>query len=48
MQTTGKPFRKKVMPDTPSTVGTVAVLEAAFDLVEQNLVIPGMLARSTI
>ncbi|EAV40146.1 hypothetical protein SIAM614_00035 [Stappia aggregata IAM 12614] len=37
MQTTGKPFRKKVMPDTPSTVGAVAVLEAAFDLVEQNL-----------
>lgn len=48
MQTTGKAFSKKIVPDTPGTIGAVTIFEAAFDLVQENLVIPGMVARRTI
>lgn len=40
MQTTEKAFGEEAVPDTPCAVGAIAILEAAFDLVEQDLVIP--------
>ncbi|ERI14577.1 hypothetical protein O206_21365 [Ochrobactrum sp. EGD-AQ16] len=33
------------MSDTPRALRAVAVLKADFDLAEQSIVIPGMLAR---
>ena len=48
MQTTGKAFSKKIVSDTPCTIAAVTIFEAAFNLVQENLVIPGMLARRTI
>lgn len=48
MQTTGEAFGEEVVPDTPRAVGAVAILEAVLDLVEQSLIIPGMLARRAV
>lgn len=48
MRAGGKAFSKKVVPDTPGTMGAVAIFEAAFDLSQENLVIPGMVTRGTM
>ncbi|GHC81227.1 hypothetical protein GCM10010136_34620 [Limoniibacter endophyticus] len=48
MQAAEEAFGEKVVPDTPGTIGTVTVLEAVLDLVEQNLILPGMSARRTV
>lgn len=48
MQTTGKAFGEKVVPDAPRAIGAVAIFKAVLDLVEQSLVIPSMLARRPV
>jgi hypothetical protein len=40
MRAGGKAFGKKIMPDTPGTMGAVGIFEAAFDLFQENLLIP--------
>ena len=48
MQAAGEAFGEEVVPDTPRAVGAVAILEAVLDLLEESLVIPGMLARRAV
>ncbi len=48
MKTARQAFSQHIMPDTPGTIGSVAVLETLPNLVQQNLIVAGMVARRAI